>query len=78
MSAQVEVQLVWKTDKLGNKYLWGASNLPGNVDLSKIMFFIWPNPEDSDEPPVLALRKREDRRYHSQEAELEASYEEDE
>lgn len=62
MAAQIEVVLKWKEDSEGGKYLLGELDLPVTMDLSNVMIFVWANPPESDEMPMLRIRKREERR----------------
>lgn len=58
MSAQIEIMLQWKKDKAGQLYLVGHADLPATIDLSNLLLFVWPNPPESEEAPVLVLRNR--------------------
>lgn len=59
MSNQISIDLYWKTDKNGNKYLFADPNIPATIDLNKCVFLIWPHDEDSEDFPVLAIKKKE-------------------
>jgi hypothetical protein len=62
MAAQIEVVLKWKEDQEGGKYLLGELDLPASMDLSNLIIFVWPNSPESDEVPMLRIRKREEKR----------------
>jgi len=71
MASQITIDLRWRTDRNGMKYLVGGTDMPCSLDLSNgISFIIWPHDEDSEDYPQMAIRKREfrkKRRYNDNE-----------
>ena len=70
MSGQIEVELFWKKDRNGGQYLFADPNLPANIDLSDVVFLMWPSGEDSPDYPKLVIKKKDpDRRNKYKEEE---------
>lgn len=61
MMGQIIVDLMWKTDKTGKKYLVGDPGVAAQVDLSKVVFFVWPNDESSEDFPTMVIKARSSR-----------------
>lgn len=59
MTSQISVDLAWRTDKQGTKYLVGFIRFPGKLTLDMdqgLVAIIWPNSEDSNDMPQMVIK----------------------
>ena len=80
MGTQVTVDLRWKEDRNGDKYLVGDIRFPGEItfDMSKgLVALIWPHPEDSGDYPQMVIKEKQHRNNRQRDYRREDRYDDD-
>ncbi len=64
MANQLTVDLHWREDTNGMKYLVGGIQLPASLDLKDgLVFLIWPHEAGSGEFSQMAIRPKDPKKY---------------
>ena len=61
MPGQFEINLLAKTDKNGDEYYIGSTDMPVSVDMSKVTIVVF-HPAEGDDRATLILRTRRPRK----------------